>query len=335
MEILVLGKRPWLRVALGVLAVVLLISIVLSITGTILWPEWTGIEQERGPTDTTQVSVVQLHRTLWDWMQLLLVPLAVAGAAGWLNLVQQQRTEATEAKREQDSVLDTYLDQMSNLLLHEKLLNPPVDYRLRFSELIRRVVFFDRNTTSGAVKHIHENVTEKVKPNEKNVRHVARVKTLTALRRLDGVRKGVVLRFLAESELIPVVALYDADLCGVNLSSASLTDADLVGADLRDANLPQADLHGADLQGANLENANLAGANLIEANLKFALMRSIDLTKADLVNADLTKADLQGANLENANLRSAILVDANLQGAKLDNATLIGADLTGAHLPAR
>ena len=35
-------------------------------------------------------------KTRWDWLQLLIVPLAVVGAAGWLNLLQAGR----EAKRD-------------------------------------------------------------------------------------------------------------------------------------------------------------------------------------------------------------------------------------------
>src|SRR5215472_14965092 len=98
-------------------------------------------------------------KTLWDWMQLLLVPLAVTGAAGWLNWVQSAREAEREdrranieadreARREQDAVMDAYLSQIANLLLHEDLGQP---------------------TSEG-----------------KRAKQVACGQTLTALRRIDG-----------------------------------------------------------------------------------------------------------------------------------------------------
>ena len=100
-------------------------------------------------------------------MQLLVVPLAVAVAAGWLNLVQADREGKRETRREQDAVLDAYLSQIANLLLHENL---------------------------------GEDGDEKP-------RSVARGQTLTALRRLDGARKGIVIGFLSDSKLISAVNL--------------------------------------------------------------------------------------------------------------------------------
>ncbi|MDQ5854538.1 MAG: pentapeptide repeat-containing protein, partial [Chloroflexota bacterium] len=67
---------------------------------------------------------------------------------------------------------------------------------------------------------------------------------LSVLRRLDGERKGILLRFLQESQLIsatnPIISLRTADL----------SKADLRFADLRKANLSEADLSEANLHGA-------------------------------------------------------------------------------------
>jgi hypothetical protein len=93
-----------------------------------------------------------------------------------------------EARREQDAVMDAYLSQIANLLLHEELEQP---------------------TSEG-----------------KRAQQVARGQTLTALRRIDGGRKGTVIGFLSDSDLIAVVDLYEADLSGANLNLANLSGAD-------------------------------------------------------------------------------------------------------------
>ena len=94
---------------------------------------------------------------------------------------------------------------------------------------------------------------------DSEVRTLARARTLTVLRRLDGKRKGSVLKFLSESRLIdeedPVLYLAGTDLLG----------ASLIGGELRRAYLSGAYLSGAYLSGAYLIGAHLIGTNLSEA----------------------------------------------------------------------
>ncbi len=106
---------------------------------------------------------------------------------------------------------------------------------------------------------------------------IARTRTLTVLRGLDGTRKGLVLRFLHEAGLIgegiAIVKLNGADLRSANLESASLRNAHLVSVDLAYANLSYANLSYANLDNGNLGNADLHGADLTEANLREANLR--------------------------------------------------------------
>jgi hypothetical protein len=110
--------------------------------------------------------------TVRDWLQLLIVPFALV-VIGFLFTAQQDRrqqqieNQRAEAKRElveeraQDEALQAYLDQMSTLLLEKDL----------------------RNSKAGS-----------------EVRTLARARTLTVLRRMDGARKGSIMQFLAESD---------------------------------------------------------------------------------------------------------------------------------------
>ncbi len=199
-----------------------------------------------------------LNKTLWDWLQLLIIPLVLAVAALLFNLANS-RTERHIAKqryeqdqqiakqrykqdqqialdKQREDLLQTYLDRMSELLLE---------------------------------KNLRTSSTEEV-------RNVARVRTITILFQLDARRIRYVFAFLRESGLMStkpnssIVSLTQADLRKINLSEANLEQADLRGVDLREANLTAANLEQVDLSGADLHEADLRRAKITEKQLKEA-----------------------------------------------------------------
>jgi hypothetical protein len=201
-------------------------------------------------------------KTVWDVLQLLIVPLALAAIGFWFTWQQdvrqqdlEKRRDASERKieeqRAQDAALQAYLDEMSSLLL-----------------------------TVGSLRESEEGSEE---------RTLARARTITVLERLDPQRKTEVLQFLVEAKLVqsvgeraPIITLSGADLKGVlleaNLRCADLSDADLSGAQL-DGDLSDANLSGADLSGAWV-SADLEGALLTGADLSGALIRKEERQKA-------------------------------------------------------
>jgi len=207
-----------------------------------------------------------VHRPLWDWLELLIVPAVLAGGGLWFNAQQREREQRIANERAQDEALQAYLDQMSDLLI------PNEDRPSLYDE----------------------------KPPE-SLRSVARARTLTVLPRLDGDRKARVVQFLYESGLIAKRRRLDlsrADLRGAELSEAELSEAHLSGADLS-----KADLSGADLSKANL-GPPFTTVN-IETNLRGANLREARLYKAILFQADLSGADLSGATVLTNQLEQA------------------------------
>jgi uncharacterized protein YjbI with pentapeptide repeats len=254
-------------------------------------------------------------KTLWDWLQLLIVPVVLSlitvAFALWQDLRQEQvdvrRTEQAEkienqraraeralaVQRAQDEALQAYLSQMSSLLLERGLRDADKD---------------------------------------SEVSTLARARTVTVLQRLDADRNQTVIRFLTEARLIgtSIGLLVEADLQGADLEGSDLRDADLSGADLNRADLSGADLSKTDLRNALLRNAHLnyadltGGADLSFANLSFANLSDAHLNDADLsgtflFNADLSDADLSGTTLTGGtHLNDANLKNANLRNAKMD-----------------
>src|SRR5262249_4981248 len=141
---------------------------------------WTGFGPFTPPT-----SDYQRGATLYDWLQLAVVPAAIAfGVVGLSRLPQQrdQRLAEERAKSEQQAAEKRAQTEheIADGNQHEASLK---EYYNIMSELL-----------------LHENL-RKSDP-DAEVRNMARVWTLTALRRLDGHRKRSVLQFLYSSDLI-------------------------------------------------------------------------------------------------------------------------------------
>ena len=221
------------------------------------------------------------QRTIWDVLDVLGVPLVVAFIAGMFAWGAQiragQRFEADQElnnDRSRETALRTFLDRMTVLV---------IDRNLQDSE---------RDSPEQAVAIAH---------------------TFATLRGLDGARKGLVVKFLYESNLInngkPVVGLARADLRSSDLGGLYLSRCDMSGA-----NLSQADLWHTDLSESSLVDAILVGA--------------------DLYYTDLRDADLSGADLHLAVIHDADLAGVNLAGAKVTESQLAGAlSLVGATMP--
>ena len=251
-------------------------------------------------------------KPVWDWLQLLIVPLVLALITvvfTWQQNVHQNKLEdqrtrqahriedrRAEADRElaeqraQQEMLQAYLDQMGTLLLDRDL----------------------RTSSENS-----------------DVRRLARARTLVVLDSLSSGRQSRVLRFLDETELIqarppdrpPIISLKYASLSDFELAGKQLLKGtDLTQANLSGAELSETNLEGTVLSGAHLEGANLSGANLREAELAGAFLRDADLSGADLSGADLSHA---GGRFKSG---------ARMSGAQLDGADLSGADLANARI---
>jgi uncharacterized protein YjbI with pentapeptide repeats len=184
-------------------------------------------------------------KSVWDWTEfiaVLAIPIIVAAGSLYftqqITIQQAQSSSAASSKlqqtalnnlqdQQQETTLQTYLDDISDLLLHQNL----------------------RNSKPG------EAVSE-----------VARERTLTTLRRLDADRNRIVLQFLQDAHLISIpdapINLSGATLSNDYLSNANLSNTDLSNTDLSKAHLDGAHLSGAHLNGATLTNADLSYANL-------------------------------------------------------------------------
>lgn len=244
--------------------------------------EWTGFAASGRPTESYRPG-----KTLWDWMQLLIVPTALAIAAAYLNR-QQKDVEQRQARDQQrETALQAFFTQIGELILEHDLVSS--------------------------------------KPGDP-VRTIARARTHTVLRQLDGIRKGALVRFLVESKLILDPESKEPGLppeSVITLRGADLTNADLRGVNFARVRLRGVDLTGADLRGTRLRDAEMDETTQVSAQWRAlydavngpadrGVLRGKDLRGADFQRQDLSRFDLRGTDLRGAHLAGVSLSETKI-----------------------
>jgi hypothetical protein len=276
---------------------------------------WTGLFTYKRPKLENEEYVA--GKTVWDAAQLLLIPAILLVATFVFNewqtdrdnarddTIRKAQAEAADRQAQSDQllavdeqrerVLQDYFDEMSGLVLHEGLIQ----------------------SRPGS-----------------DVRVVARTRTLSAVRRLDGERKGSLLQFLVEGHLVnrhhPIVELRGADLSEVTLPFADLRHVSLEEVNLTQANLPWAKLQDSDLTFANASNACLAWSNLDHAILDDAKFAGANLEGVTLNWAGTTKPEYSRKAIRQIQREERL--ESEKAGVEVKLATPLGVDFQNAFL---
>jgi hypothetical protein len=207
--------------------------------------DWTGFNSGTSQITITSTSKVnytatvpQPTKSLWDWMQLLIIPLVLAIIAIWFNRTERRNELRITSDNQQEAALQEYIKEISELLL--------------------------KNNLRGSDK-------------DNEVRTIARVRTLTLFSRLEATRKRIVIRFLNEADLISagrcIIQLKGADLRETNMRWLNLKNVDLSSVNLSNADLSEAHLNEAVLIRTFLHDTNLLLFRLMEAKREAPLRR--------------------------------------------------------------
>ncbi len=285
------------RKLVQILLIIVIISLlIIAIIQGYRFP-WTGF------SGISSKSVgIQNPKTLWDWMELLIIPCLLGFLAYLFTNSQKSRELSVAQINKRDKALQQYFDYMTILLINEDAFT---DERI---EVTKRI---------------------------------ARATTLAVLEILDGKQKGHVLRFLIEAELIQkgnqFINLRRANLEDLELDPGSYNNCNLNGANLDRASLAWCHFCDSDMTGITMQNADLESTDFYNVDLDYALLNNSDLYHANLRKAHLIKVDFQRANLQYADLTDAVIrtanfCNANLQFAKINKAYLRFANLSFANL---
>ncbi len=266
---LVLITRDWLRFLLFPLALVLFLRVADRVP--LIGPLWRWLFGSR---------------SLWDWLTLLFIPLALAVIGLQVSSIfNAQRTDSDVEKTRFEAV-ERYLTKLTSPEIIP-LSNPvpgEVDVRRQALKADDAMEYgCDYSQPRGATA---ASLT------------LALANSLTHLRKSfpdKQIQKKVILEYLYTRGLIDrggnVLSLRQADMTSGDYYQAKLAKACLNSiffADSATSPASSSDFRFADLKQANLSGANLARANLRMANLEGAILSGW---------ASLYKADLRGANL--------------------------------------
>ena len=232
-------------------------------------------------------------RTLWDWFELLIFPIALALFAYYLNNYQKKMEHKIAEERfnlerelrkdyERENLLRKFFDDINYLLTEKNLMSSPVDS------------------------------TE---------RSIARNKTLTTVRELDGVRKGKLFEFLFDSKLISI------ENCIVDLSSADFSNTVLNNYIFEKIVLKHVNFLGSNLNGIFIIDSNISISNFNKSNLENMSFSGSSINRCTFNKSNLSSTYFDGAKITNSYFNNSIMKYATFSLAKIKRSKFIESDL--------
>ncbi len=260
------------------------------------------------------------RKTLWDWLELLIIPLVIFGLGYILNSNLKTRDEINTSNNRRDELLRNYFSEYSKLPQ-----NFPDEEFFQFSVNILKAQ------------------TMSLLPRLDGERKGFLLQFLveSGLLNLQNTR----------------LQLSRADFSGLNFDYIDIRDVNLHGNNFENSVIDKLTIHdsnfgsgfyrnvsflGGTFYNTNFEYANFVNANLYQAkfikcevgiaNFTKAFLRKSSFRNSRVFRANFTKANLKNVDFENAALDMTVFDGAKLQKANFTNVDLNHARFTGAKL---
>jgi uncharacterized protein YjbI with pentapeptide repeats len=268
---LVLVTREWLRFLLIPVTLILFLRVADRVP--LIGPLWRWLFGDR---------------SLWDWLTLLFIRLALAVIGLQVSSLFNAQRSDSDVEKTRFEAVERYLTTLASTEILP-LTNPPEG---------KQEIQESSANDNDALKHGCGFAQPRAVTATSLTRALA--SSLTHLRKsIDDkqIQKKIILDYIYTRGLINrgsnVIDLRHADMTSGNFYQADLKNSclnDIMFADSATSPSSASDFRFADLQQANLSGANLARANLRNANLQGAVLTNW----ASLYRADLRGADLRG-----------------------------------------
>jgi len=243
-----------LRIILGILILIFVFFLIKWAVNPNMSPEWTGF----GAYDESKQGV--RAKTLWDWLDLLVIPVVLAVIAWLYKEHEKFKNKNNEKTQRQNQALDDFIKIITDLNLNHGLA-----------------------TTSP----------------KDGTKEIARSRVILILESIEGERKGEILQFLYESKLIdmnPKLVLFGANFNKIQLSGIDLSEAEIRGAYFIDSDIQNVNIDNSIFIGCNFKNSNFSKSKVYKtdfsySNLSGCLFNDMDLSSVNFEGANLSKAD--------------------------------------------
>jgi uncharacterized protein YjbI with pentapeptide repeats len=303
---LVLITRDWLRLMLLPLALVLFLRVADRVP--VIGPLWRWLFGSR---------------SLWDWLTLLFIPMALAVIGMQVSSIFNAQRSDSDVEKTRFEAVERYLTKLaspevippSNPSGHQvdesnqaSKPDDAVKYGCNFSQPRGVTATSLTLALANSLTHLKKSVPDK------------------------QIQKKIILEYLYTRNLIDrgknVISLRHADMRSGDFYQARLDQSCLNSIMFADsASSPESS---SDFRFAQLSKANLSGSNLARANLRKANLRGAILTDwATLYKADLRGADLRDIKYDKFTTFDGAIYNTKEIKADSDNRRLLGSVLCG------
>ena len=239
-------------------------------------------------------------KSFWDWLQLLIIPLMLALGAFYLNSAADFRDYQIAQEQKHQEILTDYFSKMQDLIVETKK---------------------SKQTPGSKESNSEERLLLEFRP-------TAQALTLSVLEQLDGERKGKVITYLAESQLITVDNNKLSTQPEIKLDGANLDDIELGNKGQRNS-LNEDEMTIIDkikIKNANMKRANLSGLQLLYSelngsNLENATLENVNFTGSTMIGSRFINGKITDVNFTDVRLGKTIFDNVKLENIKISDKT--------------
>jgi len=278
---LVLLSRDWLRFLLLPLGLVVFLRVADRIP--MVGPLWRWLFGSR---------------SLWDWLTLLFIPLALAVIGLQISEIFNAKRSDSEVEKTRFEAVERYLTSLTTseiLPLDNRTVKASMDQSHNATNSLDEATRYGcgysqpRGVTAASLTLALSNNLSNLRTSKPD-KQIQKKIVLEYLYNRSLINRGKDTDVMQKSNT-NVLSLRYADMTSGNYYQARLAKSclnSIMFADSSGSDGSSSDFRFADLKGANLSGANLARANLRKANMQNAVLNDY---------ASLYRADLRGANL--------------------------------------
>jgi uncharacterized protein YjbI with pentapeptide repeats len=224
----------------------------------------------------------------------------LALGAFYLNSAADFRDSQIAQERKQQEILTDYFSKMQGLIVETKK---------------------SKETPGSKESNSEERLLPEFRP-------TAKALTLSVLEQLDGKRKGKVITYLAESQLITVDNNKLSTQPEIKLDGANLDDIELGNNGQRNS-LNEDEMTIIDkikIKNANMKRANLSGLQLLYSelngsNLENATLENVNFTGSKMIGSRFINGKITDVNFTDVRLGKTIFDNVKLENIKISDKT--------------
>lgn len=278
------------KVFLWFLIISLLYLILLLSINPSLAPSWFGIYEDPIPLNMpgNYIIIHQQSKTLWDWLQLLLVPIILILGGFWLN-----RSESRHSLEMQKSINDTNLS-IEKERFEDGILNSYIN------DIAQMIINSD---------------TAKLRTNR--IMAVYKIKTLTTLNRLNSERRNYLIQFLVDSKMLNYWDFL-SDFKNIHVS----------GIFFNDVSFDDFKFIGSSISSSRFFSCSIQSSKSSHSDFTSSMFNDMKINIFDISSSKFIQSSLVKVIFSECKIKDSKFYGSKIQHSSLGNSTIESSDLS-------